>query len=311
MSVTGLPGQGPLRVGVPIADLAAGLYLAIGILVALHERERTGEGRWVQTSLLEAMVAMLDFQAARWTMDGEVPGQEGNHHPTVIPMGCFATADGHVNIARPRRRLWRQLLPGHRARPSCSTTPATPTVALRSANAGRAERHDRGACCAERTDGRVGRGAQRGGRARRPGQHDRRGLRRPPGRATSGWRAPVDHPAPRRARIVRNAVTLSRHAARRCAGPPRTPASTPTRCSAELGLSETEIGRPSPTGGGVDRPSTPARRRMLAARRGRHRLDDLQQPGPPQRHVDGHDWRPCPPSCEAFQAPTTTSGSWW
>jgi formyl-CoA transferase len=107
MSITGLEGQGPVRVGVPIADLSAGLYLAIGILVALHDRERTGEGRWVQTSLLEAMVAMLDFQAARWTIAGEVPPQAGNHHPTGIPMGCFPTRDGHVNIAGSGGRLWR------------------------------------------------------------------------------------------------------------------------------------------------------------------------------------------------------------
>jgi formyl-CoA transferase len=107
MSITGLEGQGPVRVGVPIADLSAGLYLAVGILVALHERDRTGSGRWVQTSLLEAMVAMLDFQAARWTIDGEVPPQAGNHHPTGIPMGCFPTADGHVNIAGAGGRLWR------------------------------------------------------------------------------------------------------------------------------------------------------------------------------------------------------------
>jgi formyl-CoA transferase len=106
MSVTGLPGQGPLRVGVPISDLAAGLYLAIGILAALHERDRSGQGQWVQTSLLEAMIAMLDFQAARWTIDGEVPPQEGNHHPTGVPMGCFRTADGYVNIAGSGGRLW-------------------------------------------------------------------------------------------------------------------------------------------------------------------------------------------------------------
>jgi formyl-CoA transferase len=108
MSVTGLPGQGPLRVGVPISDLAAGMYLAIGILVALHERDRSGEGQWVQTSLLEAMIAMLDFQAARWTIDGEVPPQEGNHHPTGVPMGCFRTSDGYVNIAGSGGRLWER-----------------------------------------------------------------------------------------------------------------------------------------------------------------------------------------------------------
>jgi formyl-CoA transferase len=107
MSITGLPGNEPTRVGIPVADLSAGLYLAIGILVALHDRERTGEGRWVRTSLLEAMVAMLDFQATRWTMDGEVPASEGNHHPTLVPMGCFPSADGYVNIAGPAGRLLR------------------------------------------------------------------------------------------------------------------------------------------------------------------------------------------------------------
>ena len=107
MSITGLAGQGPVRVGIPVADLSAGLYAAIGVLVALHERERSGVGRWVQTSLLESMVAMLDFQATRWTVDGEVPPQAGNDHPTGIPMGCFATLDGHINIAGSAGRLWR------------------------------------------------------------------------------------------------------------------------------------------------------------------------------------------------------------
>jgi crotonobetainyl-CoA:carnitine CoA-transferase CaiB-like acyl-CoA transferase len=106
MSVTGQPGTGPTRVGIPVSDLAAGLYLAVGVLAALHERERTGAGQWVRTSLLEAMIAMMDFQAARWTVAGEVPGQEGNNHPTMTPMGCFATADGHLNVAGSGGRLW-------------------------------------------------------------------------------------------------------------------------------------------------------------------------------------------------------------
>jgi crotonobetainyl-CoA:carnitine CoA-transferase CaiB-like acyl-CoA transferase len=105
MSVTGLPGTGPTRAGIPVADLAAGLYLAVGVLVALHDRGRTGTGRWVQTSLLESMIAMMDFQAARWTIDHEVPPQAGNHHPTNVPMGCFASADGYVNIAGAGGRL--------------------------------------------------------------------------------------------------------------------------------------------------------------------------------------------------------------
>ncbi|HSS09480.1 MAG TPA: CaiB/BaiF CoA-transferase family protein [Acidimicrobiales bacterium] len=107
MSVTGLPATEPTRVGIPVADLSAGLYLAIGILVALHDRDRTGEGRWVQTSLLEAMIAMMDLQAARYTVEGTVAVQEGNHHPTSVPMGCFRSADGYVNVAGPSGRLLR------------------------------------------------------------------------------------------------------------------------------------------------------------------------------------------------------------
>ena len=99
MSITGIPGQGPVRVGIPIADLCAGILLAQGILVALIERETTGEGQWVHTSLLEAMLSMLDFQASRWLMSGEVPPQAGNNHPTGIPTGVFETRDGHINIA--------------------------------------------------------------------------------------------------------------------------------------------------------------------------------------------------------------------
>ncbi|MGE0829928.1 MAG: CaiB/BaiF CoA transferase family protein [Hyphomonadaceae bacterium] len=99
MSVTGLPGQGPVRAGIAVADSAAGLYCALGVMTALLEREVTGTGRWVRTSLLQAQIAMLDFQAARWTMDGVVPPQEGNHHPTAVPMGAFESADGHVNLA--------------------------------------------------------------------------------------------------------------------------------------------------------------------------------------------------------------------
>ena len=109
MSITGLPGQGPVRVGVPIADLTAGMYLAIGILTALVEREVSGEGQWVHTSLLEAQIAMLDFQAARWTIGREVPPQAGNNHPTGIPTGVFETADGHINIAAAGEHLFARL----------------------------------------------------------------------------------------------------------------------------------------------------------------------------------------------------------
>src|SRR5450432_1169603 len=99
MSVTGLPGQGPVRVGVAVTDIMAGAFLAQGILIALLDREVSGEGRWVQTSLIEAGLTLLDFQATRWTMDKKIPPQEGNNHPTNTPMGCFPTADGFINIA--------------------------------------------------------------------------------------------------------------------------------------------------------------------------------------------------------------------
>jgi len=99
MSVTGIPGQGPVRVGVAVTDIMAGAFLAQGILIALLDREVSGQGRWVQTSLIEAGLTLLDFQATRWTMDKKIPPQEGNNHPTNTPMGCFPTADGHLNIA--------------------------------------------------------------------------------------------------------------------------------------------------------------------------------------------------------------------
>jgi crotonobetainyl-CoA:carnitine CoA-transferase CaiB-like acyl-CoA transferase len=99
MSITGLPGQGPVRVGIPVADLGAGIFCAMGILVALLEREVSGEGQWVQSSLLGAQISLLDFQAARWLIAKDVPGQAGNDHPTGIPTGVFPTSDGHINIA--------------------------------------------------------------------------------------------------------------------------------------------------------------------------------------------------------------------
>ena len=106
MSITGEPGHGPMRVGIPVVDLTAGNLLALGIVMALFDRTRTGVGRWVQTSLLETQVFMLDFQAARFLFDGEVPKQAGNNHPTGIPTGVFPASDGHINIAASSGRLW-------------------------------------------------------------------------------------------------------------------------------------------------------------------------------------------------------------
>ena len=108
MSITGEPGRGPMRVGIPIADLCAGLFAAQGVLLALLARERTGEGQWIQSSLLQAQIFMLDFQATRWLMDGEVPGQAGNDHPTSIPTGVFETSDGYINIACAGQPIWER-----------------------------------------------------------------------------------------------------------------------------------------------------------------------------------------------------------
>lgn len=109
MSVTGEPGRGPMRAGIPVADLTSGLFCAIGTLIALLEREESGEGQWVHTSLLQAQVWMMDFQAMRWLMNGEIPGQSGNDHPTSAPTGVFKTADGFMNIAAMGNDMFERL----------------------------------------------------------------------------------------------------------------------------------------------------------------------------------------------------------
>ena len=133
MSITGLKGQGPVRVGIPIADLCSGIFLAQGILVALLEREITGEGTWVHTSLLEAMISMLDFQASRWLVAGEIPPQAGNNHPTGIPTGVFETKDGHINIAAAGDDIYTRLCKAIE-RPDLLTDPRFATSKARSTN---------------------------------------------------------------------------------------------------------------------------------------------------------------------------------
>ena len=108
MSITGAPGEGPMRVGIPVADLTAGLFCAMGILTALLERDVSGEGQWVKTSLLQAQIFMLDFQASRWLMEKDVAKQAGNDHPTSIPTGVFKTSDGYINIATTGGRIWQR-----------------------------------------------------------------------------------------------------------------------------------------------------------------------------------------------------------
>ena len=133
MSITGEPGRGPMRVGIPVADLTAGIFAAMGILIALLEREQSGEGQWVKSSLLGAQISMLDFQAARWTIAKEVPGQAGNDHPTSIPTGVFQTADGYINIAAAGDDIYRRLCKALNA-DHLATDPAYATGRARSEN---------------------------------------------------------------------------------------------------------------------------------------------------------------------------------
>jgi len=133
MSITGLPGQGPVRVGIPVADLCAGLFAAMGILIALHEREVSGEGQWVTTSLLQSQIFMLDFQAVRWLQKQEVAKQAGNNHPTSIPTGVFKTKDGYINIATAGHVMWDRLCQALGA-PEFITREDFKTGALRSKN---------------------------------------------------------------------------------------------------------------------------------------------------------------------------------
>lgn len=133
MWVTGLPGHGPVRAGIPVADLTAGLFASIGIFIALQERERSGKGQWVQSSLLGAMVNMMDFQAARWLVEGEVAPQAGNDHPTSIPTGVFPTSDGFVNIAASGKVIYTRLCEALGA-PALATQAEFATAPLRSKN---------------------------------------------------------------------------------------------------------------------------------------------------------------------------------
>jgi len=133
MSITGHAGGGPVRVGIAINDTSAGLLLANGIVLALLERERSGEGQWVHTSLIEAQIYMLDFQAARWLIKGEIPGQEGNNHPTGTGTGMFQTADGYINIAAAGDKVWKRFCEAAGA-PELLTDPDYATPAARSKN---------------------------------------------------------------------------------------------------------------------------------------------------------------------------------
>jgi formyl-CoA transferase len=133
MWVTGLPGQGPVRAGIPVADLSAGLFAALGILIALQERSVSGKGQWVQSSLLSAMVTMMDFQAARWLVEGDVPSQAGNDHPTSMPTSVYPTNDGFVNIAAAGTIIYTRLCAAIGA-PELAKHPDYSSAELRSKN---------------------------------------------------------------------------------------------------------------------------------------------------------------------------------
>ena len=190
MSITGLPGQGPVRVGIPVADLTAGIFCAMGILVALLEREQSGEGQWVQSNLLAAQIAMLDFQAARWTIGHEVPGQAGNDHPTSIPTGVFQTADGYMNIGAAGEAIYQRFCKVLDA-PELATDPDFATNADRSKNRARLNEAI-GAITRKRTTAAWIDSAERGRRAVRTDLPDERSVRRSAGAAS-------EHHAPRAA----------------------------------------------------------------------------------------------------------------
>jgi crotonobetainyl-CoA:carnitine CoA-transferase CaiB-like acyl-CoA transferase len=133
MSITGLPGQGPVRVGIPVCDLTGGILLAQGVILALYERETSGEGQWVKTSLLQAMTQMLDFQATRWLIGKEVPPQAGNDHPTGVPTSTYPTKDGHINIAASGNKMFGRLSDAL-GKPEWKTEPAFVSAKARNKN---------------------------------------------------------------------------------------------------------------------------------------------------------------------------------
>ena len=181
MWVTGMPGGGPVRAGIAVADVGAGLHCAIGILIALLEREVSGQGQWVSSSLLQAMISMCDFQAARWTLAKDVPGQAGNNHPTSIPTGVFKTKDGYINIAASGGHIYKRFCEMHQGAGADDRRALLDRQGARQ-EPRRAERGDRQAG-RDLRQRRAGREAQQGGRAGRADLQDGRDVRRSAGQA--------------------------------------------------------------------------------------------------------------------------------
>ena len=187
MWVTGVPGEGPMRAGIAVADSAAGVYAATGIMIALAERERSGQGQWVQSSLLAAQIAMMDFQAARYLVDGEVPPQAGNEHPYATPMGVLATADGFINIGVGGDGQWRALCRALE-RPDLGVRSAVRDAGVAFQRASEADGAAQGHLC-DTALRRLARPAGAARRARRTDLQGGRGVRRPAGRASPALRS--------------------------------------------------------------------------------------------------------------------------
>lgn len=217
MSITGEKGRGPMRVGIPVADLTAGIFAAQGILLALIERGKSGRGQWVQTSLLQAMVFMLDFQAARYLVDGEVPGQAGNDHPTMMPMGVYPTDDKPITIAVSGQGMWERFC-ACLGRPAMAGDARFASAPLRSQN--------RAALNAEIAAALRGRGAEEWVAALTEAGvpagpiNDMRQLFDDPQVRHLGLAEPVHSPVRGEIRLLSQPIRMSRSAARIAAPPP-------------------------------------------------------------------------------------------
>ena len=227
MWVTGMPGGGPVRAGIAVADVGAGLHCAIGILIALLEREVSGQGQWVSSSLLQAMISMCDFQAARWTIAKDVPGQAGNNHPTAIPTGVFKTKrrlHQHRGVRRPHLQA---LLREHQGAGAADRRAVLVRQGARQAPR-RAERGDRQADGAF-SSAEAGREAEQGGRAGRADLQDGRDVRRSAGQAPEDGASRSSIPSSATIELIGQAINMSRtpfEMRRRR----RSRASTPMRC---------------------------------------------------------------------------------
>ncbi len=237
MSVTGFPGQGPVRTGTAIADLAAGLFAALGIMTALLERESSGKGQWVQSSLLQSGVALLDFQAARYLMNGEVPPQVGNDHPTSMPTSAYKTADSYINVGASGDGMWARLCKALGREDLLSRAEFT-GAPNRAANRVQLNA-ELNAAFSSRTSGEWIDALNRAGVPCGPIYSIDQVFADPQVRHL-GIAAPVNHPTLGRIRLVNQAVTLSRTPATMATATPELGEHT-DEVLAEIGFGEADI----------------------------------------------------------------------